>query len=87
MGAATTSRAFDPENVDLAVVAGWLRETYGSSVVGAVVGRTLLRDEVVRRLGCSQLEGEQLVDTMVARGIVVERESPERGVYLDIAPP
>jgi hypothetical protein len=80
-----TNRAFDPESVDLAVLARWLREAYGSSVEGSVVGRTMLRDEVVRRLGCSQLEGEQLVDTMIARGFVVERDTPERGVHLDIA--
>jgi hypothetical protein len=87
MGAATTSRAFDPESVDLAVLARWLREAYGSSVEGAVVGRTILRDEVVRRLGCSQLEGEQLVDTMIARGIVVERVTPEGRILLDICQP
>jgi hypothetical protein len=87
MDAATTSRAFDPESVDLAVVARWLRDVYGSSVEGSVVGRTMLRDEVVRRLGCSQLEGEQLVDTMIARAIVVERETPEGRLLLDICQP
>jgi predicted DNA-binding transcriptional regulator len=64
------TRHLSPEVLDLACLADMLRETCGPTVIGAVVGRTRLRDEVVRHLGCSQLEGETLVDTMIGRGFV-----------------
>jgi hypothetical protein len=44
---------------------------------GLVAGRTEIRDAVLRRLGCSQLEAEELVDTLVLRGVLQLRESPE----------
>ena len=75
---------FDLERVDLAALTQMLRSTFGPSVEGSVVGRTLLRDEVVRRLGCSELQAETLVDTLVDRGFVVRRESRERGVWLSL---
>ena len=68
---------FDPESVDLANLAAVLTSSLGPSVVGEIVGRTALRDEAVRRLGCSQLEGEQIVDTMVGRGFLVRQESED----------
>lgn len=69
----------DPESIDLAVLARHLRTALGSSVPGAVVGRTALRDEVVRRLDCSQLEAELLIDTMVGRAfLVLERDEETR---------
>jgi hypothetical protein len=77
----------DPESVDLAHVARGLRAAFGPFVEGAVVARTLLRDEVVRLLACSQLEGENVVDTMVARGFLVQRETREGRVYLAILEP
>jgi hypothetical protein len=40
-------------------------------VKGAVVGRTRLRDAVAHELQCSQLQAEQLVDTMIGRGLLV----------------
>lgn len=64
------TRNIDPETLDLACLADVLREACGATVMGAVVGRTRLRDEVVRHLGCSQLEGETLVDTMIGRGFI-----------------
>ena len=65
---------FDPESVDLEELARKLRERCGHSIEDVVVGRTLLRDEVVRSLDCSMLEAEQLVDTMIDRGFVRQGE-------------
>lgn len=65
---------FDPETIDLAELARSLRNAVGPTVEGIVVGRTLLRDEVIRLLECSLLEAEQLVDTMIGRGIIRQGE-------------
>lgn len=70
---------FDPESVDLAVLAQQLVSALGAHVEGAVIGKTRLRDEVVRQLGCSLLEGEQVVDTMVARSFLVRVQSGAGG--------
>ncbi|HEX4337264.1 MAG TPA: hypothetical protein VH062_15215 [Polyangiaceae bacterium] len=64
---------FDPELVDLAQVTERLQTLCGTVVEGAIVGRTRLRDAAVDELGCSELEGEALIDTMIARGFVVRR--------------
>lgn len=71
------SETLDLENLDLAAVAAQLRDACGPVVVGEVVGRTLLRDEVARELNCSQLEAEMLTDTMISRGFLVRQEGPE----------
>ncbi len=71
------SQPFVPENVDLAEVAAFLRESCGKTVLGSIVGRTILCDEVVRRLECSLLDGENVVDTMISRGFIVQRETPD----------
>ncbi len=63
---------FDPEQTDLAQLAGQLRDRVGPLVAGAIVGRTRLRDAVVQLLGCSELQAEQLVDTMVGRGFLIK---------------
>lgn len=68
-----TSR-LEPEQVDLAELVVALSCALGATVLGAVIGRTRLRDEVVRQLGCSQVEGEDLVDTMIERGLIARRE-------------
>ena len=52
--------SFDPESTDLAALAARLNQAVGAGTAGSVVGRTRLRDEVVRHLGCSQLEGERM---------------------------
>lgn len=63
--------SFRPEDVDLADVTESLeRELSGSSPVGYAEGKTTLRDLVVALLQCSELEAEQVVDTMVARGFL-----------------
>jgi hypothetical protein len=61
---------FDPESIDLAELVGYLRESCGHCIEDEVVGRTLLRDQVVGKLNCSMLEAEQLVDTLISRGFV-----------------
>ena len=75
---------FDPESTDLAALAAHLREVVGPSVEGSVVGRTQLRDAVVRHLACSQLEGERLVDTMIGRGYIIEQRNEGGQVYLAV---
>jgi hypothetical protein len=71
------SRRFDPEEIDLEALVQGLRKTFGAVIEGDVVGRTVLRDQLVRRLDCSELEAEQLVDTLIARGFVEPRKDPE----------
>lgn len=71
------SRGFDPDAVDLAQVAAHLASTVGQAVAGAVVGRTILRDAVVARLDCSELEAENLVETLITRGFVRKVEPPD----------
>lgn len=62
---------FDPEMIDLAALARKLADVLReSSLEGAIVGRTLLRDAVAAQLRCSQLDAERLVDTMVGRGFL-----------------
>jgi hypothetical protein len=73
-------RRFDVEDIDLELLAQQLRDTFGPSVEGAVIGRTRLRDAVGYQLGCSLLEAEALVDTMVARRFVVARRDLAAGV-------
>lgn len=60
----------DVERVDLANLIEMLRSRAEAAFVGAVVGRTNMRDAVAEHLGCSVLEAEHLVDTMVARGLL-----------------
>ena len=42
----------------------------GAAPEGFVRGRTVLRDTVVASLGCSELEAEEVVDTMIGRGFL-----------------
>jgi hypothetical protein len=71
------SSTIAPEAIDLARLAAILRDECGHRVLGPTVGRTRLRDEVVRHLGCSQLEGETLVDTMIGRGFIRSERTPD----------
>ena len=70
-----------PEHVDLEAVKIVLRRVCGSSVVGAVIGRTRLRDEVARHLGCSLLMSERIVDTMIGRGFIRQQVHRDGWVY------
>lgn len=66
---------FAPESVDLSELSRSLRSSLGEVVVGEVVGRTVLRDEVIARYSCSMLEAERVVDTLIALGWVVRDQS------------
>ncbi|HVJ16018.1 MAG TPA: hypothetical protein VM686_11320 [Polyangiaceae bacterium] len=60
-----------PEDVDLADLAQSLQsELTGSAVAGYLEGRTALRDCVMDVLGSSELEAEEMIDTMVSRGFL-----------------
>ena len=62
---------FRPEETDLAQLATELMSIFaGKPPRGYLPGRTVLRDEVASRLTCSQLEAEQIVDTMKSRGFL-----------------
>ena len=75
---------FDPESIDLAHLSNQLRELAGRTVSGEIIGLTILRDEVARLLDCSQLEAENLVDTMVTRGFLTRHRSVEGDVEWQI---
>jgi hypothetical protein len=61
----------DLEAVDLASVTEVMRQRIGTHLAQAELpGRTILRDAVAEHLGCSMLEAEGVVDTLVARGFV-----------------
>jgi hypothetical protein len=59
----------DLEQIDLASLADRL-QTSRLSLEGYLRGRTEMRDAVIETLACSELEAEQLVDTLVGRGFV-----------------
>ncbi|HXX68112.1 MAG TPA: hypothetical protein VEK07_13060 [Polyangiaceae bacterium] len=59
------------ENVDLAVLTDSLRLRFvGAAPVGYLNGRTVLRDAVTCELECSELEAEDIVDTLIAQGFL-----------------
>lgn len=60
----------DPEEIDLAELATQLGDALHAPVAGSIEGRTQLRDAAARVLDCSQLEAEQIIDTMVSRGFL-----------------
>jgi hypothetical protein len=71
---------FAIEEVDLAELAQTLREKLaGMTLEDSVLGRTLLRDAVADHLGCSILEAERTVDTMIARGFLFYDEQAADG--------
>jgi hypothetical protein len=56
--------------VDLAALTEAIRDRVGDSVDGVVLGRTRLRDAAQDELGCSAIEAERIVDTMVLLGFI-----------------
>jgi hypothetical protein len=57
------------EEIDLFALARLLRERFGDTLdEGYLDGRTVLRDAIAAHLRCSDLEAEELVDTMEANG-------------------
>lgn len=75
------ANSVDPESVDLEALKAMLRSLCGTSVAGAVIGRTRLRDAVTHHLGCSMLMSEQIVDTMIGRGVIRQEVHPDGWVY------
>lgn len=72
-----------PESIDLAELSFELGQHFDERApVGYLEGRTILRDLVVDDLGCSELEAEELVDTMIARGFF--RFSGDPGSAADV---
>ena len=68
------------EDVDLAELAEALRDAVTDSpAVGYLEGRTQLRDLVEDRLRCSDLEAEELVDTLVSCGFLRFSGDPASG--------
>jgi hypothetical protein len=70
----------DLHPTDLAGLADHLREVFrGVPLDGFVVGRTRLRDATVEHMKCSQAEAERLIETMIARGIIVFERALDGG--------
>jgi len=66
------------EDVDLAeLVVALCSRFAGARPTGYLNGRTALRDAVADELRCSDLEAEELVDTLVARGFVRYEGDPQ----------
>jgi hypothetical protein len=60
-----------PEDLDLIALVRQLASHFaGAAPVGYVRGKSALRTAVVRILRCSELEAEQLVDTLEGRGLI-----------------
>jgi hypothetical protein len=69
------------EDIDLAALAEALQRTFEGHVpTGYLPGRTVFRDAVVEELECSQLEAEQLIDTMIGRGFLRYQGDPAEQV-------
>lgn len=68
-----------PEEIDLAELRSRLAERFGSAKpAGYVEGKGQLRAAVRALVGCSDLEAEQLVDTLEARGFIRYDGDPAR---------
>jgi hypothetical protein len=68
------------EDLDIDALLTHLAEVFrGAPIEGSIVGRTALRDAVTEHLGCSQLEAEELVDTLIAGGQLRLVSTPDRG--------
>ncbi|HKU36646.1 MAG TPA: hypothetical protein VJR89_00830 [Polyangiales bacterium] len=77
----------DIERVDIAALLRFLATTFRDAPPqGEVVGRSQLRDAVTAELGCSQLQAEQLVDTLVMRGCLRLSRAPGELPFWRIVP-
>ena len=72
------------EDVDLAALTDALRSRFaGAGPLGYLDGRTAIRDATRDELDCSELEAEEIVDTLVARGFVRYQGDPSTPVADD----
>jgi hypothetical protein len=68
----------DPETVDLAALVERMRTRAPNAPIGDyLVGKTWFRDIVVSELGCSELEAEQIVDTLILRRLLIYSGDPQ----------
>jgi hypothetical protein len=75
----------NPEAVDLAALVERLRKQAASSAIsGYLAGKTWFRDTVVSDLGCSELEAEEIVDTLVNRGFLTFSGDPSSASPLGV---
>jgi hypothetical protein len=66
------------EDVDLATLTESLRERFtGARPLGYLEGRTALRDAAALELECSELEAEDIIETLVARGFIRYEGDPQ----------
>ncbi len=73
-----------PEEIDLADLSLRVRaELPEGEPVGYLRGKALLRDTVQRLVGCSELEAEELVDTLELRGYFHFEADPARRARAD----
>jgi hypothetical protein len=80
----------DPESIDLLALTRYLARMFAAGAQGYVVGRTRLRDAVVERLRCSELQAEELVDTLILRHLIEFNGDPtvaDTGAWLIRAQP
>jgi len=69
----------DVTSVDLLDLSRSIRRFLKSPIVpGSVLaGKTAMKEATMKILGCSELEAENIVDTLVARGFARYSEHPE----------
>ncbi len=58
------------EEIDLAALSHRLRERLGHLCDDYLDGRRVIRDAIAEELACSELEAEDLTDTLEARGFL-----------------
>jgi hypothetical protein len=78
----------DAESVDLLELSQWLENhpTLPSALGGFLEGKTRLREAVMVKLSCSELEAEQITDTLAARGFVSFRGTDDEPARPGSAP-
>lgn len=72
---------FEVEQVDLTKLARDLYRQFDKAPpLGYLLGRGVLRDAVVEQLGCSELEAENLVETLISLEYLTFKGSPTEEV-------
>jgi hypothetical protein len=66
-------KSYDPDEVTRALARTFAKEP----PTGFIVGRSAVRNAVMHLLGCSQLEGEEIVDTLILRGRLMFVRRPD----------
>jgi hypothetical protein len=66
-------RSYDPDELTRTLARMFAKEP----LTGFIVGRTAVRNAVADVLGCSRVEGEEVVDTLILRGRLVFARPPD----------